>query len=60
MHFAFILLNLESQDLRKYFQYIGPVSSFKVEEIANVVASPQAVRGDTHANERSDRIDRPG
>ena len=25
MHFAFILLNLESQDLRKYFQYICPV-----------------------------------
>ena len=25
MHFVFILLNLESQDLRKYFEYITPV-----------------------------------
>ena len=26
MHFVFILLNLESQDLRKYFEYITPVA----------------------------------
>jgi len=25
MHFVFILLNLESQDLPKYFEYITPV-----------------------------------
>ena len=27
MHFVFILLNLESQDLRKYFEYITPVAA---------------------------------
>ena len=47
MHFAFILLNLESQDLRKYFQYIGPVDSALI-KCDDGVRSPMARKSPQH------------